>query len=178
MAAPSPALPPQPGTILGVHEVKTGETLDCIGRAYSVDPNAIAQVNGTSSPAVGQKLNIPAVAWYNTTVRACTRTVHGAGWLATTAPHPLWQHTVKQGEWIYCIARAYKVTPWSSRRRAGFLGRMAHRAGTATAGSLAHMGAAGTLALLGAAGAPALMAGAAGTIRITRPGTTLCLARR
>jgi LysM repeat protein len=23
------------------------------------------------------------------------------------------QHTVKQGEWIYCIARAYKVTPWS-----------------------------------------------------------------
>ncbi len=23
------------------------------------------------------------------------------------------QHTVKQGEWIYCIARAYKVSPWS-----------------------------------------------------------------
>jgi LysM repeat protein len=28
-------------------------------------------------------------------------------------PAPLGQHTVKQGEWIYCIARAYKVTPWS-----------------------------------------------------------------
>jgi len=41
-AAPSPALPPPPGTILGVHEVKTGETLDCIGRAYTVDPNACA----------------------------------------------------------------------------------------------------------------------------------------
>jgi LysM repeat protein len=29
------------------------------------------------------------------------------------SPPPLGQHTVKQGEWIYCIARAYKVTPWS-----------------------------------------------------------------
>lgn len=28
-------------------------------------------------------------------------------------PAPLGQHTVKQGEWIYCIARAYKVSPWS-----------------------------------------------------------------
>src|SRR5512135_420163 len=26
-------------------------------------------------------------------------------------PNPLGQHTVKQGEWIYCIARAYKVDP-------------------------------------------------------------------
>jgi LysM repeat protein len=23
------------------------------------------------------------------------------------------QHTVQQGEWIYCIARAYKVSPWA-----------------------------------------------------------------
>jgi LysM repeat protein len=23
------------------------------------------------------------------------------------------QHTVQQGEWIYCIARAYKVSPWT-----------------------------------------------------------------
>jgi LysM repeat protein len=28
-------------------------------------------------------------------------------------PSPLGTHTVKQGEWIYCIARAYKVSPWS-----------------------------------------------------------------
>lgn len=25
---------------------------------------------------------------------------------------PLGQHTVKQGEWLYCIGRAYKVAPW------------------------------------------------------------------
>ncbi len=28
-------------------------------------------------------------------------------------PNPLGTHTVKQGEWIYCIARAYQVSPWS-----------------------------------------------------------------
>ena len=30
-----------------------------------------------------------------------------------TAQTPLGTHTVKQGEWIYCIARAYQVSPWS-----------------------------------------------------------------
>ncbi len=28
-------------------------------------------------------------------------------------PNPLGTHTEKQGEWIYCIARAYQVSPWS-----------------------------------------------------------------
>ena len=65
LAAPSPALPPPPGTILGTHTVQQGQTLDCIGRAYSVDPNAIAQVNGGAGVVVGQKLNIPAVPWFN-----------------------------------------------------------------------------------------------------------------
>lgn len=32
---------------------------------------------------------------------------------APSAQAPLGTHTVKQGEWIYCIARAYKVSPWS-----------------------------------------------------------------
>ncbi|CAG0928131.1 hypothetical protein TFLX_00757 [Thermoflexales bacterium] len=31
----------------------------------------------------------------------------------SNAQAQLGQHTVKQGEWIYCIARAYKVSPWS-----------------------------------------------------------------
>ena len=64
-SAPAPALPPPPNTFLGSHTVQAGETLDCIGRAYSVDPNAIAQVNGTSTPAQGQVLKIPAVPWFN-----------------------------------------------------------------------------------------------------------------
>ena len=28
-------------------------------------------------------------------------------------PPLLGQHTVKQGEWLYCIARAYQVSPWA-----------------------------------------------------------------
>jgi LysM repeat protein len=35
------------------------------------------------------------------------------------SPPPLGTHTVKQGEWIYCIARAYKVSPWSIAAKNG-----------------------------------------------------------
>ncbi len=64
-AARLPALPPPPGTILGQHTVQQGETLDCIGCAYSVDPNAIAQANHTTTIYPGQVLQILAVPWYN-----------------------------------------------------------------------------------------------------------------
>ena len=122
-AAPSPALPPPPGTILGTHTVQQGQTLDCIGRAYSVDPNAIAQFNGTSSPAVGQKLNIPAVPGYNTTVPAClAQFTVPAGWPPPPPTTIFGQHTVKQGEWIYCIARAYKVNPMAIAQASGIPG--------------------------------------------------------
>jgi LysM repeat protein len=124
-AAPSPALPPPPGTILGVHTVQQGQTLDCIGRAYSVDPNAIAQVNGTSSPGAGQKLNIPAVAWYNIPPGGTTCPAQfqvPAGWPPPPPTTIFGQHTVKQGEWIYCIARAYKVNPMAIAQASGIPG--------------------------------------------------------
>ena len=123
-AAPSPALPPPPGTVLGQHTVMAGETLDCIGRAYKVDPNAIAQVNGTSSPAAGQKLNIPAVAWYNIPAgTTCTaQFTVPAGWPPPPPTTIFGQHTVKQGEWIYCVARAYKVNPMAIAQASGIPG--------------------------------------------------------
>jgi LysM repeat protein len=155
-AAPLPAPPPQSatGTILGVHTVQQGETFDCIGRAYSVDPNAIAQANGTGSPVAGQKLNIPAVPWYNIPAGTpCPAQFQvPAGWPpANTSPAQpqvpadgsapytspeqyqmqpggsplgtiLGRHTVKQGEWIYCIARAYKVDPLAIARASGIPG--------------------------------------------------------
>lgn len=31
---------------------------------------------------------------------------------ASQQPAPLGTHTVQQGEWLYCIGRAYKVAPW------------------------------------------------------------------
>ncbi len=47
LSVPVTAAPDSGGwEILGTHTVKTGETLYCIGRAYGVDPWAIAQQNG------------------------------------------------------------------------------------------------------------------------------------
>lgn len=51
---------------LGQHVVRRGETLYCIGRAYGVQPGAIAQANGLRRPFIlfpGQLLNIPNVPW-------------------------------------------------------------------------------------------------------------------
>jgi LysM repeat protein len=114
-----PAPPAQPAPILGVHTVVAGETLDCIGRAYKVVPGAIAQANGvTGSVAAGQKLNIPAVAWLNPTGgTTCTaQFAMPAGWPI------LGQHTIQQGEWIYSIARAYRVDPIAIAQASGIPG--------------------------------------------------------
>jgi LysM repeat protein len=124
-AAPAPALPPQPNTFLGSHTVQANETLDCIARAYSVDPNAIAQVNGTSTPAQGQVLKIPAVPWFNIPAggTACpTQFAVPAGWPPPPPTTIFGQHTVQQGEWIYCIARAYKVNPLAIAQASGIPG--------------------------------------------------------
>lgn len=77
---PQPAYPPisvppvqvpvtidQPG-VLGLHIVQPGDTLYCIGRAYQVDPIAIAQANSIGGYAVivpGHALLIPATKWIN-----------------------------------------------------------------------------------------------------------------
>ena len=53
-----------PWGILGYHTVLPGETLYCIGRAYGVDPDAIATQNGILNPTVihaGHILAIPNV---------------------------------------------------------------------------------------------------------------------
>lgn len=55
------------GPLLGTHTVKQGEGLQCIGRAYRVEPYAIAAQNSVPSPYVvypGQVLIIPPVPWY------------------------------------------------------------------------------------------------------------------
>jgi LysM repeat protein len=57
-----------PGSVLGKHIVRAGDSMYCIGRAYGVLPDAIARANGMSVRAtilVGKELIIPAVQWRN-----------------------------------------------------------------------------------------------------------------
>ena len=69
MTATETTTPTVTGTVspyLGSHTVQSGESLYSIGRAYGVDPNAIAQANGIGTPYTiykGQALKIPPVKW-------------------------------------------------------------------------------------------------------------------
>ena len=57
---------PNPSDVLGIHIVRWGEWLYCIGRAYGVSPWAIAKTNGIWWPYIifpYQKLTIPNVPW-------------------------------------------------------------------------------------------------------------------
>jgi LysM repeat protein len=66
-STPTPIVTPIPtGGTLGIHKVRWGETLYCIGRAYQVEPYAIAKANGIWWPNIifpGQKLTIPNTPW-------------------------------------------------------------------------------------------------------------------
>ena len=60
------AITPTPTDQLGIHVVRFGEWLYCIGRAYGVSPWAIAKTNGIWWPYIifpSQKLVIPNVPW-------------------------------------------------------------------------------------------------------------------
>ncbi len=67
--SPTPSLPNTGGggpNSLGLHVVQSGETLYCLGRAYGVPPQAIAEFNQLAPDAkllIGQELKIPAVQW-------------------------------------------------------------------------------------------------------------------
>lgn len=78
--------------ILGGHVVQPGETLFCIGRAYGVDPKAIAQANpGVSTGLrVGQRLNIPDVRWSPVPAGLVCR----AQFASPYAPTPTWTPTI------------------------------------------------------------------------------------
>ncbi len=64
---PVPFTPLPPAPIIGTHIVQSGESIFCIGRAYGVQPVAIAQANGLNQTffiVPGQVLQIPEVQWY------------------------------------------------------------------------------------------------------------------
>jgi LysM repeat protein len=97
--------------ILGYHVVQPRETLYCIGRAYGVDPYAIARRNGILNPNlihVGQKLAIPNVPRSLPPGRVCPRQFDGV-----PPPHCRWYHTVAPGENLYRISLRYGVNMWA-----------------------------------------------------------------
>ncbi len=116
----------QPG-VLGQHTTKPGETLFCLGRAYRVDPRAIAEANSLRPPyrlSVGQVLIIPAVRWERVpggpicAAQFASPYVAGGGPAAATpttqttnAADSGLRHVVRRGETVYCIGRAYRVVP-------------------------------------------------------------------
>lgn len=115
-STPGPTSTPYPtsvaGAILGYHTVQRGETLFCIGRAYGVDPYAIASKNAIVNPSViwpGQVLAIPDAP-----------AVVAAGWMCpaqfgggTPPPECRYYHTVAWGENLYRLSMRYGVTMWA-----------------------------------------------------------------
>lgn len=112
-AAPAQARPSEWATI-GVHVVRSSETLYCIGRAYGVSPRAIASHNGLAAPNLifaGQKLAIPKAHASLPAGRTCARQFGGSGRCACAT-----YHAIKSGENLYRIAVHYGVDMWSIAR--------------------------------------------------------------
>jgi len=107
----APTATPPSGTIMGYHTVQPTETLYCIGRAYGVDPYAIAAQNGILNPNIiraGQVLAIPYAPRLLPAGRVCPRQFDG-----TPAPTCRWYHTVAWGENLYRISLRYGVSMWA-----------------------------------------------------------------
>lgn len=116
------------GDTLGIHTVKPGETLFCIGRAYGVDPWAIVKQNGIVNPNLiqpGVQLHIPA-AWRTLPPGpTCTRQ---PGVVLPPTPTPLptpppcgqctcrAQHLIKTGDTLTALGIQYQVSPWEIAR--------------------------------------------------------------
>jgi putative chitinase len=84
------------------HTVKRGETLSSIARRYGTTWQAIANANNLSNPNniyAGQKLKIP---------KAGANTGASSGGSSGCRI----RHTVKQGEWVWQLARDYDVSPY------------------------------------------------------------------
>ena len=105
-AVPAAAQPTSQSTTQGAtvtHTVQAGETLSSIARRYGTTWQAIAQANGIQNPNqiyVGQQLKIP----------SSGSTSGGSTSGGSTGCRM--KHTVKQGEWVWQIARTYGADPY------------------------------------------------------------------
>lgn len=117
---PTPSATPGGGTP-GIHIVRQGETLYCIGRAYKVNPWAIASVNRIYFPYYvypGQRLTIPNAPWTNIPAGpTCAAQFPGTPPPVTVTPPPpptcRALHIVQPGETLWRISRIYGTNPWA-----------------------------------------------------------------
>lgn len=119
---PTPTPPPS-GDILGYHTVRYRETLFCIGRAYGVNPWAIASQNNIPYPyylRVGQVLAIPNAPWANPSYGpVCPRQFDGG----TPPPPPpppggcRATYVVRPGDTLSSIAWRFGSSVWAIAAR-------------------------------------------------------------
>jgi LysM repeat protein len=124
---PPTAVPPYYG-IRGYHTVRYQETLFCIGRAYGVNPWAIASQNGLAYPYylyVGQVLAIPNAPWVNMTPGPSCTPQFGGGAPPVPPVQPVppsgcrASYTVRCGDTLSSIAWRYGSTVWAIAARNG-----------------------------------------------------------
>jgi LysM repeat protein len=115
LVRPSPTAPPS-GNILGYHVVRSGETLYCIARAYTVLPSAIAASNKMAYPypvKIGQQLAIPNVPWNNMpSGPTCTRQF-GGGSPVSQAAVCRTMVTLHSGDTVVSVASRYKISAYA-----------------------------------------------------------------
>lgn len=120
---PTPSATAGSGTP-GIHIVRPGETLFCIGRAYAVIPWAIAQYNRiypASRIFAGQRLVIPNVPWPSVPAGpTCPRQFQGTPPPPPPPPPPPGcraTYIVVPGDTLLGISRRYGVNVWTLAQR-------------------------------------------------------------
>ena len=104
------AISPSSWGILGYHEVQPDETLFGIARTYSVDPYAIASINGLPNPSAaytGQVLAIP-----NLPAEIPPGVTYDAQFFAQISPACRYYHVARPDESLFDISLTYGVSMW------------------------------------------------------------------
>jgi len=98
---------------LVTHEVVSGDTIPSIAKDYNLNEDTLIQYNpilGEKPPEPGQRLVIRPATCGRPTVSSS---------VPVGSLQVIGEHVVKEDESLYCIARAYRISPWSLAARNG-----------------------------------------------------------
>jgi len=97
---------------VGVHRVRSGETLGTIARRYGTSVERLKRLNNLSNPnrlSVGQRLRVPQRGGGGQTAPAVAATAPAAGGVTPAAGTTV-RHTVRRGENLWQLAERYRTT--------------------------------------------------------------------